>query len=115
MLGRQFLILLALGAGNLPLRADDAIRRDGTRTSGHLALNEQGRFVFRSSTGNEPIGQIEIVRFMPKVVGSTTMPLCHQIRFGNGELVLGIIERLDVTHLHVRAAWAESLAIPRSA
>jgi hypothetical protein len=41
------------------------------------------------------------------------VPLWHQVRLGNGEVVLAEVRRLDDAALHVRPAWADALTIPR--
>jgi hypothetical protein len=115
MSGRVFVVAIVHLALFAELRADEAIRRDGTHISGGLSLSTNGRFVFRSRDRDEPIGDIEFVRFAPKVPADPPLPLWHQIHLGHGELLLGAVVKLDATHLFVRTAWMESQAIPRVA
>jgi hypothetical protein len=97
------------------LRGDDAIRRDGSRVAGILQLSEAGRFTFQSGGRNEPITDLEIVRFAAKSPAIAAAPLWHQVRLGNGERLLGTLLKLDATQLQIRTSWIDSLAIPRSA
>jgi hypothetical protein len=115
MSGRVFLVAIVHLVVFAELRADEAIRRDGTHVSGSLSLSPNGRFIFRSQDRDEPIADIEFVRFAPKVPAEPALPLWHQIHLGHGELLLGAVVKLDATHLHLRTAWRESLAIARIA
>jgi hypothetical protein len=94
---------------------DEAIHRDGTRTTGKLTLTDTGKFAFRTQDRDEPVADLEFVRLVSKPPGATRAPLLHQVHFAHGEVLLAEIGKLDDTHLHVRPTWGEGLAIPRTA
>ncbi len=92
-------------------RGDEALRQDGTRVDGSLALTAAGRFTF----GSEDVSRLERVRFANKPLAQPQGVLWQQARFGLGELILGELRKVDDKQLYVRTAWADSLAIPRTA
>src|SRR5262245_38497067 len=92
--------------------ADEAVRRDGSRTNGELVFTESKKFAFKDI----PFAELEIVRFKPKASATPHTPLWHQVRLARGELMLTEVRRLDVNHLHVRPSWStEAIAVPRTA
>jgi hypothetical protein len=101
----------ALLAVALAAHGDEAVRRDGTRLTGRLRLSEGGRIAF----GDEPVGNLERVRFSPKPPAPPPVPLWHQVHLGRGQVVLAEVRSLDDKALRVRPAWAEALAVPRAA
>jgi hypothetical protein len=115
MSGRVFFVAIVHVALFAELRADEAIRRDGTHVSVDLSFSLNGQFVLRSRDRNQPIGDLEFIRFARKVPAEPPLPLWHQIHLGRGELLLGAVMKLDATHLHLRTAWADSQPIPRTA
>jgi len=96
-------------------RADEAVRRDGSRVSGQLTLSTDGRFAFRVADRVEPIAELEFVRFRIKPPAVPAVPLWHQLRFAHGEVLLAEVRKLDAAHLIVRPTWADSLSVPRTA
>jgi hypothetical protein len=110
---RPSLVLAACLAAGPAAGADEAVRRDGTRVAGTLAFAD-GRFTFRAADGTEP-ADLDLVRFAIKPPAPPRVPLSHQVRLGPGEILLAEVRSLDATHLHVRPAWAETLAVPRTA
>jgi hypothetical protein len=95
--------------------ADEAVRRDGSRLKGNLVFTDRGRFEFRADNRHETIARIHAVRFAIKPRPLASSPIWHQVRLVNGDAFLAAIQRLDATHLHVRTAWADKLALPRPA
>jgi hypothetical protein len=111
MTSRSRLTVAALLLAALAARGDEAVRRDGTRAPGRLALSEAGRFSF----GAEPVANLDRVRFAPKPPPPPPVPLWHQVHLGHGEVLLAEVRTLDDAALHVRPAWAAGLAVPRAA
>lgn len=113
MLARPTLaaLLLVPAAG----QPDEAVRRDGTRVAGRLALTPAGRFTFSVAGRDEPVAGLDRVRFAPRPPAPPAVPVWHQVRLNHGEVLLGQVLKLDATHLHVRTAWAADLAVPRVA
>src|SRR5215207_9202707 len=109
---RPGLVLAACLVPGSATGADEAVRRDGTRVPGTLTFAD-GRFAFRSHDGTEP-GDLDLVRFAVKLSARPPAPLWHQVRLGPGEVLLAEVRSLDTTQLHVRPAWADSLALPRT-
>ncbi|HVK13205.1 MAG TPA: hypothetical protein VM597_30915, partial [Gemmataceae bacterium] len=102
---------LALLLAAVAVRADDAVRRDGTQVEGRLSLTATGRFAFTS----EPITNLEFVRFKVAAVDPPAAALRMHVRLADGEILLAEVVKLDATHLHVRPPWGGPLAIPRPA
>ena len=115
MSGRASLLIGLLVVGSHTTCADEAVRRDGSRVAGQLKLADSGRFAFRSSARDEPLAEIEIVRFQTKPPTAPAVLIWHQICLNGGEKLLAELLRLDAAHLHVRTVWAEELTIPRAA
>jgi hypothetical protein len=111
MSSRSCLPAAALLLAALVARGDEAVRRDGTPTSGRLTLSESGRFTF----GEESVNGLDRVRFAPKPPAPPPVHLWHQVRLGHGEVVLAEIRKLDDRALYVRPAWANRLVISRAA
>src|SRR3954470_15872444 len=110
---RPGLVLAACLAAGPAAGADQAVRRAGTAVTGTLAFSD-GRFTFRAADGTEP-ADLDLVRFPVKPPIPAPGPLWHQVRLGPGEVLLAQVRSLDATHLHVRPAWADTLAVPRAA
>ena len=108
---RTGLSAVALLLATVAARGDEAVRRDGTRTAGRLALSAAGRFTF----GDEPVAHLDRVRFSPRPPAPPPVPLWHQVHLGHGEVILAEVRKLDDTALHVRPAWADTLVVPRAA
>jgi hypothetical protein len=108
-------VVLAIVIASGLARGDEAIRRDGSKVSGSLAFTSEGRFTFRAGDRDEPVADLEFVRFTTKPPPSPSVPLWHQVRFAHGEVLLAEVRKLDATHLHVRPAWTDVIAIPRTA
>lgn len=106
---------LALVLAVLAARADDAVRRDGTRVPGRLALSAAGRFTFRTPAGDEPVAGLDLVRFPIDPAEPPPAALRVRVRLADGEVVLAELVKLDATHLHVRPTWGGPLAVPRAA
>jgi hypothetical protein len=111
---RSRLPVAALLAAALAAHGDEAVRSDGSRTTGRLALSA-GRFQFRTSERDEPVAGLDRVRFTPRPPAPPAVPLWHQVHVGHGQVVLADVRKLDEKALHVRPAWAETLVIPRAA
>jgi hypothetical protein len=102
--------LLAAAAAS----GDEAVRRDGTRATGKLTLTDNGRFTFRTADRDEPVADLEFVRFVTKPPAARG-PLFHQVILAHDERLLAEVDKLDDTHVHVHPAWGDRLAIPRTA
>jgi hypothetical protein len=102
-----FALLLAA----LAVRADDAVRRDGTQVEGRLSLSTTGRFAFTT----EPVANLEVVRFRIQPIDPPPAALRMRVRLAEGEVLLTEVVKLDATHLHARPPWGRALAIPRAA
>ncbi len=104
---RRFALLLAA----LAVRADDAVRRDGTKVEGRLSLAPTGRFAFTT----EPVANLEVVRFKVGPIDPPPAALRMHVRLADGEVLRAEVVKLDANHLHVRPPWGGPLAIPRPA
>ena len=109
------LSVVALLTASLAAHGDEAVRQDGGRVAGRLLLSDAGRFTFRGADRDEPVANLDRVRFAPKVPAPPPVPLWHQLHLGHGEVILAEVRKLDATHMHVRPDWAETLAVPRTA
>ncbi len=103
------LILLASISG----RADEGVRKDGTRTQGTLKLAATGRFTFQTAGATEPIDRLDLVRLGAKSPDAK-LGIHHQVRLIRGQIVHGELLKLDEEHLYLRTGWANSLLIPRT-
>jgi hypothetical protein len=108
------LSLAALLAAALAAYGDEAVRSDGSHVTGRLALDRE-RFVFRVSDRDEPVANLDRVRFATPAPSSSPILLWHQVRLAHGEVLTAEVRSLDDKALHVRTPWAEDLAIPRTA
>src|SRR3954466_3380263 len=111
---RSRLPVAALLAAALAAHGDEAVRADGSRTTGRLTLSA-GRLQFRTSERDEPVAGLDRVHFTPRPPAPPAVPLWHQVHVGHGQVVLAEVRKLDEKALHVRPAWAEALVIPRAA
>jgi hypothetical protein len=114
MPSRSRLPVAALLAAALAAHGDDAVRSDGTRVTGRLALSA-GHFQFRAADRDEPVAGLDRVRFTPKSPAPPAVPLWHQVHLGHGQVVLAEVRNLDEKSLHARPAWADALVVPRTA
>jgi hypothetical protein len=106
------LLVLGCAAGGA---GDEGVRTDGRRVGGQLTFSPTGRFTFTAADKDLSISELDRVRFAVKAKPLPGVPLWHQVRLVHGDVFLAEVRKLDATHLHVRTAWAESLAIPRVA
>jgi hypothetical protein len=111
---RPCAVLAVLVGAALTATGDEAVRGDGSRVAGRLTLVGTGRFAFTSADRSESVASLDRVRLAPKPPPDPPAALWHQVHLGRGEIVLGEVRRLDDEHLHLRTAWADSLAIPRA-
>jgi hypothetical protein len=113
MSSRPIVVLATLWAA-VAVYGDEAVRRDGSRVDGTLTLGANGRFAFRSDR-EENTAELELVRFVAKPEAASIVPIWHQVRLANGEILLVEVRKLDAMHLHVQTEWGTVLAIPRTA
>jgi hypothetical protein len=104
------ILAMCLLAATAP--ADEAVRRDGSRTNGELVFTDSKKFDFKGI----PFAELEIVRFKPKASSTPHTPLWHQVWLARGEVMFAEVRRLDANQLHVRPSWSgDVIAIPRTA
>jgi len=103
------ILLLASVSG----RAEEAVRKDGTRIEGTLKLSATGRFTFQSAESAEPIDGLDLVRLIAKPPGAK-LGVLHQVRLIRGQVIHGELLKLDAEQLHLRTVWADSIPIPRT-
>jgi len=109
------LVFVALLLAGPLARGDQGVRRDGERVSGTLSLTANGSFAFREGDRDVGVAELELVRFAGKPPPAPGVHLWHQVRLEHGEVLHGEVRALDETHLIVRTAWAERVAVPRAA
>ncbi|HJZ89848.1 MAG TPA: hypothetical protein VKE40_03175 [Gemmataceae bacterium] len=112
---RPCVVLAVLVGAALNATGDEAVRGDGSRVAGRLTLTDTGRFTFTAADRSESVARLDQFQFAPKAPPDPPAALWHQVHLGRGEVVRGEIRRLDDHHLHLRTAWADTLAVPRAA
>src|SRR6188508_348439 len=78
--------------------ADEAVRRDGSRTNGTLSLTANKSLAFQNAT-SEAIDNIEFVRFPAKPANNKAL-LLHRVQVVQQEQFIAELLKLDDTHLH---------------
>src|SRR5262245_51770149 len=94
MPSRFRLTVAAVLAAALAAHGDEAVRADGSRTTGRLILSA-GRFQFRTTDRDEPVAGLDRVRFIPKPSAPPPVLLWHQVHLDHGQVVLAEVRKLD--------------------
>ena len=117
-IARRFLALLFLavtGAAGAAGPAEEAVGRDGQKWSGELERGTDGRLRFRTGGRNLPVNDLALIRFPASANPPLRAPVLHRIQLREGQSLTGELLRADAEKLHLRTAWADSLAVPRAA
>jgi hypothetical protein len=105
------LAALAVGAD------EEAVRPDGRRTAGALALDAKGRLRFTPNGADAPLPPDEVasVRFPAAPVAGNRPCYGVRVALHDGQHVAGQLLALDDKTLSLRPAWAEKVELPRAA
>src|SRR4051812_33979968 len=100
------LLLVALAAP--PAAADEALRADGTRVSGTLALDRAGAPRFTPSAG-APLAwsEVRLVRLGGPALPPFRVAGGHRVTLRGGEQLTALFRGLEKGGLVLRPAWAE--------